>query len=66
MAFTGAMYYHNSSYGDQFAVNGGAGTTTFVLGQIIADTINLSGSGTIKMALGQGSAQKILKAGILQ
>jgi len=66
MAFTGALYYHSSSYSDQFAVNGGAGTTTFVLGEIIADTINLSGSGTIKMALSQGSSQQLLKAGILQ
>jgi hypothetical protein len=66
ITFTGAMYYHNSSCGDQFAVNGGAGTTTFALGQIIADTINLSGRGTLKIALGQGSAQKIPKAGIPQ
>ncbi len=66
LAFTGSMYYHSSSYGDVFSVTGGASSATLVLGEVVADEINVTESGNIKMALTQGSSQSVLKAGILQ
>ncbi len=51
LAFSGALYFHSSSYSDVLTLNGGASTGTFILGEIITDQVNLSGSGAIKLAL---------------
>ena len=51
LAFSGAIYLHSSSYSDVFNLSGGTSSGTFVLGEIIADQVNLSGSGKVKLAL---------------
>jgi hypothetical protein len=51
LAFAGTLYMHSSSYSDVLTLNGGASTGTFILGEIIVDQVNLSGSGAIKLAL---------------
>jgi hypothetical protein len=51
LAFSGTLYMHSSSYSDVLTLNGGASTGTYILGEIIVDQVNLSGSGAIKLAL---------------
>jgi hypothetical protein len=49
--FSGALYFHNSSYSDLVQLNGAGGSTTYAIGTIVVDQLNLSGSGTIDMNL---------------
>jgi hypothetical protein len=51
LAFSGSLYLHSTSYGNQVAISGGASSGTFILGNIDADQVNLSGSGVLKMVL---------------
>jgi hypothetical protein len=51
LAFSGCFYMHNTNYTDVLSLNGGASTGTYILGEIVVDEVNLSGSGTIKLAL---------------
>jgi len=76
----GTMYFHscNSSgtgtncgtpgtyYNDVFALQGGSGSTTYVLGDIIADNIALGGNSAITMNLNPTKAFTVLKASLLQ
>ena len=76
----GTMYFHscNSSgtgtscgapgtyYNDIFTLQGGSGSTTYVLGDIIADNIALGGNSAITMNLNPTKAFTILKASLLQ
>jgi len=66
LTFSGALYFHSSSYSDMLSLNGGTSTGTFVLGQIVADKVSLTGSGAIKMALNPASSTQLLKVGMLQ
>ena len=66
LAFSGAVYAHNSSYTSDFNVSGAAGPSTFILGEIISDNVTLSGSGTISMALGSTPSVDLVKVSILQ
>ena len=49
--FSGAFYFHNSSYADLVQLNGAGGSTTYAVGNIVVDQLTLSGSGTIAMDL---------------
>ena len=49
--FSGALYFHNSSYADLVQLNGAGGSTTYAVGNIVVDQLTLSGSGTIAMDL---------------
>jgi hypothetical protein len=76
----GTMYFHscNSSgtgapcgaagtyLNDIFTLQGGSGSTTYVLGDIIADNIALGGNSAITMDLNPTRAFTILKASLLQ
>jgi hypothetical protein len=64
LSFAGALYFHNSSYTDQLNISGGASSGTLVLGEIIADEVNLSGSGAIHLALSSANTTPISKVGI--
>jgi Flp pilus assembly protein TadG len=66
LTFSGALYFHSTGYSDLFSLNGGASTGTFVLGQIVADQVSLTGSGAIKMALNPMPSTPLLKVGMLQ
>jgi hypothetical protein len=66
LAYSGTMYYHNTTYSDVFSVSGGASSGTYMLGQIVADKIKINGSGAIKMALGSAASVVVLKVSILQ
>ena len=66
LTFSGSFYFHNTSYQDRANLNGAGGTTTEILGEIIADQINLSGSGAINMALNPNPSIDLLKVSIFQ
>ncbi|MHB1793807.1 MAG: pilus assembly protein TadG-related protein [Acidobacteriaceae bacterium] len=66
LTFSGALYFHSAGYSDVLSLNGGASTGTFVLGQIVADQVSLTGSGAIKMALNPMPSTPLLKVGMLQ
>jgi hypothetical protein len=66
LTFSGSFYFHNTSYQDVANLNGAGGTTTEILGEIIADQINLSGSGGINMALNPNPSIDLLKVSIFQ
>ena len=66
LTFSGALYFHSTGYSDLLSLNGGTSTGTFVLGQIVADQVSLTGSGTIKMALNPMPSTPLLKVGMLQ
>jgi hypothetical protein len=76
----GTMYLHSCNaagtgtncgaagtyYNDMFTLQGGSGSSTYVLGDIIADNIALGGNSTITMNLNPTRAFSILKATLLQ
>jgi hypothetical protein len=64
LSFAGALYFHNSSCTDQLNISGGASSGTLILGEIIADEVNLSGSGAIHLALSSANTTPISKVGI--
>jgi hypothetical protein len=64
LAFSGAIYLHSTTYADVLNLNGGASSGTFILGEIIADQVNLSGSGLIKLALNPAATTSLSKVSI--
>ena len=47
--FSGALYFHNSSYADLVELDGAGGSTTYAIGMIVVDRLTLSGSGIINI-----------------
>lgn len=64
LSFAGALYFHSTSYTDVLNLSGGASSGTFILGEIITDKVNLSGSGVIKLALNPAAVTAMSKVGI--
>ena len=78
----GTMYFHQCvinkadtgtpcdtttpAFNVQFTLGGGSGSTTYVLGEIIADQLVLGGGGVISMHLSPQTKFNILKASLLQ
>lgn len=51
LIFSGAFYFHNSSFLDRVEWDGAGTSTTYAVGNIVVDQLTLGGSGTIKMGL---------------
>lgn len=66
LSFSGALYFHSTNYADELNISGAASSGTFILGQIVADNVNLSGSGAINLALNPAPSAELLKVGMLQ
>ncbi len=66
LSFAGSIYLHSNSYLDIFNLSGGSSSGTFVLGEIVADQVQLSGSGMIRLALNPAATINVSKAAILQ
>jgi len=81
MLLAGTMYFHQcvttgsdtgrgcsfgSAYNDQTTLGGGSGSTTYVLGDIITDKLNLHGNSGITMDLNPTPANTTLKAALVQ
>jgi Putative Flp pilus-assembly TadE/G-like len=62
LSFSGALYIPSATLN----LSGGTSTGTFILGQIVADQVSLTGSGAINMALNPASSTQLLKVGMLQ
>lgn len=66
LSFSGAVYLHSTGYASVFDLSGGTSSGTFVLGEIVADEVQLTGSGKIKLALNPAATVNTSKAAILQ
>ncbi len=66
LAFSGSLYFHSTGYSDVLSLSGHAGTGTFILGEIVSDQVNLSGSAAIDLALNPAPSTTMLKVGMLQ
>lgn len=66
LAYGGSLYFHSSSNSDVLALSGGTGTGSYILGNIVADRITLSGSGSIGMQLNPKPSTYMLKATTFQ
>ncbi len=66
LSFSGALYMHSTSYGSVFNLSGGTSTGTFILGEVIADQVQLSGSGMIKLSLNPDATVNLPKAAIFE
>ena len=66
LAYSGALYLHSTGYQTTLNISGGASTGTFILGEIIADKVSLTGSGVVKLALNPQATMSQSKVAILQ
>ena len=64
--FSGALYFHNSSYADLVQLSGAGGSTTYAIGMIVVDQLTLSGSGTISMSLTSATSSAPPEVSIFQ
>jgi len=80
MLLAGTMYFHqcvttgsdtgqgctSGAFNDQLSLGGTTGSSTYVLGDIVVDQLNVGGSGQITMDLNPSAAYTTLKATLLQ
>jgi hypothetical protein len=64
--FSGALYFHNTSYADLVQFNGAGASTTYAIGTIVVDQLTLSGSGTIAMNLTGSTGSSSSGVGLFQ
>jgi len=64
--FTGALYFHNSSYADYVELDGAGSSTAYAIGNIVVDQLKLSGAGTIELGLTASSTSGSASVGIFQ
>lgn len=63
---TGCLTPANKGYDDTFTLQGNSGSGTFVLGEIVTDSLTLGGTSGVNMTLNPNAAFSILKAELLQ
>jgi hypothetical protein len=51
MALGGVLYFHSATYIDALSIPGGPSGGIYVLGGVVVDQINFSGTGTMRLAL---------------
>ncbi len=66
LAFSGALYLHSNSYATILSLSGGAAAGTYMIGEIVADKISLTGSGKIKLALNPAKTLQVSKVALLR
>jgi hypothetical protein len=66
LSFSGALYFHSTNYTDLLSLNGGSSSGTFVIGEIVADQVSLTGSGAINLALNPTPSVDLMKVAMLQ
>jgi hypothetical protein len=64
--FSGALYFHNTSYTDLVQFNGAGASTTYAIGTMVVDQLTLSGSGTIDMNLTGSTGSSASGVGLFQ
>ena len=79
MLLAGTMYFHQcktaapdvgqncvaGAFNDKLNLGGNSGSSTYVLGDIIVDQLNVGGSGSIVMDLNPSAALTTLKAALV-
>jgi hypothetical protein len=63
---TGCLTPANKGYDDTLSLQGGSGSGTYIIGEIVTDHLTLGGNSTINMTLNPNAAFNILKAELLQ
>lgn len=66
LSFAGSLYFHSNSYSDVLNLSGGSSSGTFIVGNIVADQISLSGSAQINLQLSSVPSTYMLKATTFQ
>lgn len=66
LTFSGALYFHSNNFSDVLSLSGGTSSGTFILGEIIADQVKLTGSGLIKLALNPAACMDVSKVAIFE
>ncbi len=66
LSFAGSFYFHSSTYGDVLSLSGAGSSGTFIIGDIVADQVDLSGSGAINLALPKTLSVPMLKVAAFQ
>lgn len=66
LSFSGTLYFHSTAYSDVLTLNGGSSSGSFVIGEIVADKVSITGGGTINLALNPVPSTELLKVGMLQ
>jgi hypothetical protein len=66
LQFSGALYFHSSSYGDTLSLSGGSSSGAYILGEIVVDNVSLTGSGIINLALNPDPSVEMSKVGVFQ
>jgi hypothetical protein len=62
----GSMYFHETAtYTSHLQLQGNAGSTSFILGEIITDSVGMGGNPTIDMVLNPSKSNALLKATLL-
>ena len=64
LSFSGIVYFHSTGYSDILNLSGGASSGTFILGEIVTDQVNLSGSGAVNLALNPAATTSMSKVGM--
>jgi len=55
-----------TDFNSTFSLYGSPGSTSYVLGEIVTDELNMHGTPTINMALNHNAAYNVLKVSMLQ
>ncbi len=66
LSFSGALYFHSTTYSDVLSLSGGTASGTYIIGEIVTDQVSLTGSGVIKLALNPAATTNMAKIAILQ
>jgi hypothetical protein len=66
LAYSGALYLHSTTYQTVLNMSGGTSSGTFILGEIIADQVKLTGSGRVNLALNPQATTNESKVALLQ
>lgn len=66
LTFAGSLYYHSTGYTTLFSINNAGTSGGLALGQVIADRVQVAGSGALKMLLLSSSSGGSTKVGVFQ
>ena len=66
MTFSGSLYFHSTGYNTQMSFGGGGSGGSYVLGEVVADQITLTGNGVLHMYLNPVPTFELAKVGMFQ
>jgi hypothetical protein len=60
-AYSGSFYVHASDYSSSMTMQGNSGSNTYVLGEIVTDTLSIGGTANLTMALSTKASSSLNK-----